>query len=82
MIFYLTLSTVPRVLMVNGWANITTATLFPIPIYYTAHDEDYYIFVQSYVSIGIVIVLTTLIAVDGMFVVFIQHGCGIFAAVR
>lgn len=72
----------PRVVMINGWANITTSTLFAIPIYFTASDEDYYIFLHCYISTGIVIILTILIAVDGMFVVFIQHGRGIFAAVR
>lgn len=81
-VFYVILSTAPRVIMINGWANISTSTLFAFPVYYTARDEDYYIYIQSYACVGLVIVLTILIAVDGMFVVLIQHGCGIFAAVR
>ena len=61
--------------------NDSEPGVFPFPVdYYTLDMQKYYfhIIMYSYVCVSMIIMIV--IATDTMYIVYVLHGCGIFAA--
>lgn len=61
--------------------NGTEAGKFPTRVYYYRIDiQKYYLYVMIYYSVVIVIIITVAVAALVMLISYVQHVCGIFAA--
>lgn len=78
---YLTQPVVPKiidVLLKNG----TEPGKFPFPvIYYHIDEQKYYFYIILLTYVSASMALTILIASDVMLIIYVQHVCGVFAAV-
>nr|AXM05196.1 odorant receptor [Campoletis chlorideae] len=62
--------------------NGTKPGEFPFPVYYCQLDQQkYYFYIIAYTYVGASMVLIITIASDTMFIVHVQHVCGVFAAI-
>lgn len=61
--------------------NETRAKKYLQPEYYGPNMENYFVIIFIYAAIGILINFTISASVDSMYVVYVQHACGIFSAI-
>ncbi|XP_043273902.1 odorant receptor 13a-like [Venturia canescens] len=62
--------------------NGTEPGEFPFPVYYPHLDQQkYYFYIIAYTYVGTSMVLTITVANDTMFILHVQHVCGVFAAI-
>ena len=71
----------PKIIVTLGLANISAPAQFSFPCDLYIDSEKYYFVVLLETCSGCFMVVTSNIAVDVMFIVFVQHACGIFAAI-
>lgn len=81
MTVYLIVPFAPKFIVACGWANLSTAVHFPIPVDYFVDSEENLICIQIHLCVGIFFMITIYVAVDTLFVVFVQHASGIFSAI-
>lgn len=54
---------------------------FPMPVdYYLLDMQKYYFHIIAYSCVCACVAILVTIALDTIFIVYVQHGCGIFAA--
>ena len=81
MIGFLILPIAPKIIVAIGLANISAPAQFPFPVDFYVDSEEYFVYISTYIAIAVFFLITIIISVDTMFVVFVQHACGIFAAI-
>lgn len=53
---------------------------FPVD-YYNLDVQKYYFYVSTHMVVSVIVAGTVVIAINTMYIVCAQHGCGLFAAV-
>ena len=71
----------PKIIVAFGIANMSAPAKFPFPCDYYVDSEKYYFCILMVTWAGTLFVITSTVAPDVLFVVFVQHGCGIFSAI-
>ncbi|XP_043471282.1 uncharacterized protein LOC122504299 isoform X2 [Leptopilina heterotoma] len=61
--------------------NETRAKKYLQPEYYGPNMENYFVIIFIFAAIGILMNFTISASVDSMYVVYVQHACGIFSAI-
>nr|UEN71211.1 olfactory receptor 28 [Gregopimpla kuwanae] len=81
MTLFLILPIVSKVIVAFGWANMSEAVRFQVPVDYYVDDHEYYVYLQMHLCIAVTLMCTIIIASDIMFIMLVQHACGMFSAV-
>jgi len=80
-ISYAITSLMPRIMDIVFPLNTTRPIMLLWPAYYLVDEEKYYYYIYCDMLIILMVCLAALIAHDSMFFVYIQHVCGLFAAI-
>lgn len=71
----------PKLMDVVMPLNTSRALIYPLPLSYGNINVDkYYIPIMIHADCGILIAITTIVAMDTTYTVYVQHACGLFAA--
>nr|AXM05200.1 odorant receptor [Campoletis chlorideae] len=66
----------------NFFYNGTLPGEFPFPVYYCQLDQQkYYFHIIAFTYVGVSMIIIITIANDAMFIIHVQHVCGVFAAI-
>lgn len=80
-ISYAITSLMPRIMDIVFPLNTSRPVMFLWPAYYFVDEEKYYYYIYCDMLIILMTCLAALIAHDSMFFVYIEHACGLFAAI-
>ncbi|KOX75189.1 hypothetical protein WN51_12903 [Melipona quadrifasciata] len=68
----------PRLIHMLKHQNTSPPLIYSIPGYYFVEDDrEYYYYIQLYLSLCIYVVLVVFISCDTLYMVLVQHGCGL-----
>lgn len=70
--------TIPAILEIVGLIRITGPRLIPYPVQYFVDIEKYYYHVLIDGWFGTGTMVMAVVAIDSMFVVYVQHACALF----
>ncbi|XP_043273905.1 odorant receptor 9a-like isoform X1 [Venturia canescens] len=72
---------VPKLMDVVNPINTSRPLIYPLPLSYGYINVDkYYIPIMIHADCAILIAITTIVAMDTTYTVYVQHACGLFAA--
>lgn len=80
-ISYAITSLTPRIMDIVFPLNTSRPIMLLWSAYYFVDEEKYYYYIYCDMLIILMVCLAALIAHDSMFFVYIQHVCGLFAAI-
>lgn len=61
--------------------NGTEFGQFPLPmVYYHFNEQKYYFYLMTYIVVSACVIVTPVISSDIMFIIYVHHVCGTFAA--
>ncbi|XP_008549293.1 odorant receptor 13a-like [Microplitis demolitor] len=78
MVVFLLLPMRPKVMTWLGLSQGPADFDFPYPVNYGVDHDKYFYAIETHISFCSTLVITTIIAADTLFIVLVQHICGIF----
>ncbi|XP_034938375.1 uncharacterized protein [Chelonus insularis] len=81
MVVFLLLPMRPKLMVWLGLSDVEAEFLLPFPTDYWINDDKYFIFIVMHVYFGTTFVITAIAGPDVLYMVFVQHVCGMFAEV-
>lgn len=82
MVVFLLLPMRPKVMTWLGLSQGPADFDFPYPVNYGVDHDKYFYAIETHISFCSTLVITTIIAADTLFIVLVQHICGIFKIIR
>ncbi|XP_043273906.1 uncharacterized protein [Venturia canescens] len=81
LITFILMPVVPKLMDVVNPINTSRPLIYPLPLSYGYINVDkYYIPIMIHADCAILIAITTIVAMDTTYTVYVQHACGLFAA--
>nr|AXM05163.1 odorant receptor [Campoletis chlorideae] len=82
LITFVLMPVVPKLMDVIMPLNASRSLIYPLPLSYGNINVDkYYIPIMIHADCAILIAITTIVAMDSTYAVYVEHACGMFAAV-
>ncbi|KAK1127965.1 hypothetical protein K0M31_003458 [Melipona bicolor] len=68
----------PRLIHMLKHQNTSPPLIYSIPSYYFVEDDrEYFYYIQLYLSLCVYVVLVVFVSCDTLYMVLVQHGCGL-----
>lgn len=72
----------PKAMAWLGLSNEAANFEFPYPVDYAVDSDKYFFIIEFHIMICSALIITAVLAVDAMFIHFVQHVCSLFATIR